>query len=141
MIDFNRAHKILGVNANANRDEIKSAYNQLSKTYHPDKYKGNDIKFANQQFSLINSAYKTMISPQYQNRNNNYQRGVFYNNRNIIRNQRVNSVGNCNLNRNRNNNPNGNVNVLCNGNVLMTGNFHPSKLTYEMLMNMRKNLK
>ena len=45
-------------------------------------------------------------------------------------------------NRNIENNPaNGGVNVLCNGNVLMTGNFHPSKLTYEMLMNMRKNLK
>lgn len=136
MIDFNRAHKILGIDANANKDEIKSAYNNLSKTYHPDKYKGNDINFANHQFSLINSAYKTMISPQYQNRNNNYQRGVFYNNRNMANNRKMVN------NRNMANNPsNGGVNVLCNGNVLMTGNFHPSKLTYEMLMNMRKNLK
>ena len=78
MIDFNRAHKILGIDANANRDQIKSAYNNLSKTYHPDKYKGNDINFANHQFSLINSAYKTMISPQYQNRNNNHRTTNMY---------------------------------------------------------------
>ena len=128
MIDHNKAPKILGVNPNASRIEIKRAYNNLSKTYHPDKYKGNDIKFASNQFSIINEAYNIMMSNNYQNRNKNYQRGIFYDNRNKLQPYARRQVD-------------GDVNVLCNGNVLMTGNFHPSKLSYEMLMNMRKNIK
>lgn len=46
---------ILGVNKNANQDEIKKAYRKLSMKFHPDKNNGDDTKFKE-----INEAYSTI---------------------------------------------------------------------------------
>jgi DnaJ-class molecular chaperone len=48
-------YDILGVNKNASQDEIKKAYRNLSKKYHPDRTGGDDSKFKE-----INEAYDTL---------------------------------------------------------------------------------
>ena len=45
-------YDVLGVNKNASQDEIKKAFRNLSKKYHPDKNGGDDSKFKE-----INEAY------------------------------------------------------------------------------------
>jgi DnaJ-class molecular chaperone with C-terminal Zn finger domain len=51
-------YKILGVNKNATSSEIKKAYRELAKKYHPDKNKGN-IE-AEEKFKEIQEAYDTL---------------------------------------------------------------------------------
>ena len=48
-------YDILGVNKNASQEDIKKAYRNLSKKYHPDKNGGDDTKFKE-----INQAYDTL---------------------------------------------------------------------------------
>lgn len=54
-------YSILEVSKEALDEEIKRAYHEKAKTYHPDVYKGaeGDLKF-----KLINEAYRTLINPQ-----------------------------------------------------------------------------
>lgn len=51
-------YKILGVNKNATSSEIKKAYRELAKKYHPDKNKGNPE--AEEKFKEIQEAYDTL---------------------------------------------------------------------------------
>ena len=51
-------YNILGVNENANGNEIKKAYRSMSFKYHPDKNNGNDDKF-----KTINEAYEVLSDP------------------------------------------------------------------------------
>jgi len=51
-------YKVLGVGENASQAEIKKAFRQLAKKYHPDKNKGN--KQAEQRFKEISEAYETL---------------------------------------------------------------------------------
>lgn len=51
-------YKILGVLQDANKDEIKKAFRNLAKKYHPDKNKDN--KDAIEMFQQINEAYETL---------------------------------------------------------------------------------
>jgi hypothetical protein len=52
-------HKILGLHKNAGPDDIKRAYRQLAKKYHPDINKAPD---AHDQFISITEAYEILIS-------------------------------------------------------------------------------
>ena len=49
-------HKILGLNHNASKDEIRRAYKRLIQKYHPDKYKSN-ISLALKNTTALNQAY------------------------------------------------------------------------------------
>lgn len=50
-------YKVLGISKNAKASEIKEAYRQMAKTYHPDR---NPEPEAHEQFLLINKAYKIL---------------------------------------------------------------------------------
>lgn len=55
-------YKILGVGRNANEKEIRNAYRQLSKKYHPDKNPGDES--AQHKFMEISNAYDILMDSE-----------------------------------------------------------------------------
>ena len=56
-------YKVLGVSPNASDDEIKAAYRQLAKKYHPDNYANNPLAdLAEEKMREINEAYDMIQS-------------------------------------------------------------------------------
>ena len=55
-------YKTLGVDKNANAQEIKKAYRKLALQYHPDRNPGN--KEAEEKFKQISSAYEVLSNPE-----------------------------------------------------------------------------
>ena len=51
-------YKVLGVSPNATDDEIKAAYRELAKKYHPDSNEGNAS--AAEHFKEVNEAYDVL---------------------------------------------------------------------------------
>lgn len=61
--DTEGAYKILGINADAMDEEVKLAYREMAKKYHPDKvsHLGEDVKkAAEEKFMKVNEAYETI---------------------------------------------------------------------------------
>ena len=59
------AYKILEVESTASQDEIKTAYRNMVKKYHPDKIRGQDpamIRGAEEKFREVQRAYETLIN-------------------------------------------------------------------------------
>lgn len=55
-------YEVLGVSQNASMDEIKSAYKELVKKYHPDKYQNNPLaSLAEEKMKDINEAYNYLM--------------------------------------------------------------------------------
>ncbi|KAK6864035.1 DnaJ domain-containing protein [Apiospora arundinis] len=54
-------YKLLGINKQATDKQIKSAYRQLSKKYHPDKNPNDDT--AHEKFVEVAEAYEALIDP------------------------------------------------------------------------------
>lgn len=56
-------YKVLGVSPAADDSEIKAAYRELAKKYHPDNYANNPLSdLANEKMSEINEAYDEIMN-------------------------------------------------------------------------------
>ena len=69
-------YQVLGVSPNATDDEIKSAYRELARKYHPDAYAGNPLSdLATEKMKEINEAYDTIMSQRRMGNHNQYAGG------------------------------------------------------------------
>lgn len=55
-------YEILGISPNATNDEVKKAYRDLSRKYHPDSYVGNPLSdLAEEKFKEVQEAYDQIM--------------------------------------------------------------------------------
>lgn len=55
-------YSVLGVSPNASDEEIKKAYRELARKYHPDSYQNNPLsELAQEKMKEINEAYDTIL--------------------------------------------------------------------------------
>ncbi|HOJ12845.1 MAG TPA: DnaJ domain-containing protein, partial [Clostridiales bacterium] len=55
-------YEVLGVKEGANDEEIKRAYRELVKKYHPDQYRDNPLaKLAEEKLREVNEAYEYLM--------------------------------------------------------------------------------
>lgn len=60
---MNDPYKVLGVSPGASEDEIKKAYRDLARKYHPDNYVNNPLAdLAQEKMKEINEAYDTLMN-------------------------------------------------------------------------------
>ncbi len=73
-------YEVLGIQPTATDDEVKAAYRELAKKYHPDNYSNNPLSdLAEEKMQEINEAYDAIIRMRRQGGsatgNNGYQEG------------------------------------------------------------------
>lgn len=72
-------YKVLEVSQNASNDEIKKAYRELSRKYHPDSYMNNPLAgLAEEKFKEIQEAYEQIMKERengYNSSNSSYSYG------------------------------------------------------------------
>lgn len=73
-------YEVLGVSQNASENEIKAAYRELVKKYHPDNYRNHPLAdLAEEKMQEINQAYAILTDPKmknsYQNNTSNSNYG------------------------------------------------------------------
>lgn len=60
-------YSVLGVNQNATDDEIKRAYRELARKYHPDNYQNNPLAdLAEEKMKEVNEAYDAIVKSRTQ---------------------------------------------------------------------------
>lgn len=65
-------YEVLGISENSSIDDIKRAYRELAKKYHPDQYENNPLReLAETKMREINEAYDYLVKSHNNGRNNN----------------------------------------------------------------------
>ena len=94
-------YEVLGVKEGTSKEEIKKAYRELAKKYHPDQYGNNPLKdLAEVKMRELNEAYDTLMkgngssnnnssSNNYSSSNNGSSSNNDYNNNNIYQSIRM----------------------------------------------------
>lgn len=80
-------YKVLGISSNATDDEVKSAYRELARKYHPDNYVNNPLAdLAQEKMQQVNDAYDSIMKQRksgssggssYQQQSGGYQNGGY----------------------------------------------------------------
>ena len=69
-------YEVLGVSPNASNDEIKKAYRELSRKYHPDSYVNNPLAdLAEEKFKEVQEAYDQIMKQRESGGSYSYQEG------------------------------------------------------------------
>ena len=56
-------YKVLGISPNATDEQVKIAYRELAKKYHPDNYANNPLSdLAEEKMQEINQAYDAIVA-------------------------------------------------------------------------------
>ena len=89
-------YEVLGVRDGASQEEIKQAYRELAKKYHPDKYADNPLRdLAEEKMREINEAYdyltknKGTSENSYGSTGNTGYNGTSNNNNDFVKTQRI----------------------------------------------------
>ena len=73
-------YQILGIDKNATDEQVKDAYRELARKYHPDNYTDNPLSdLASEKMKEINEAYDEIMSRRknkHKKSSNNYQSGA-----------------------------------------------------------------
>lgn len=90
-------YEILGVREGASKEEIKKAYRELAKKYHPDQYGANPLKdLAEEKMREINEAYEYLMRNAFDGYSgSSYSSSTNYTNTNDYRN--TSNYGNSNI--------------------------------------------
>ena len=75
MADKQDYYEALGISKGASADEIKKAYRQMAKKYHPDM--NPDNKEAEQKFKEVNEAYEVLSDPDKKAKYDQYGHAAF----------------------------------------------------------------
>ena len=70
-------YKVLGVDRSASDEEIKKAYRELARKYHPDRYSSNPdmAELASEKMKEVNTAYEEICSQRSKGTNSSYDYG------------------------------------------------------------------
>lgn len=72
-------YAVLGVGKDATDEQIKSAYRELARKYHPDNYADNPLSdLAGEKMKEINDAYDAIMNSRRTNKNSSYSNGGTY---------------------------------------------------------------
>ncbi|HEY8350890.1 MAG TPA: DnaJ domain-containing protein [Clostridia bacterium] len=72
-------YEVLGIREGASEEEIKKAYRELVKKYHPDQYRDNPLsKLAEEKLAEINEAYDYLMKNVSSGGNSQYSGGASY---------------------------------------------------------------
>ena len=78
---MNNPYEVLGISPSATDEEVKKAYRELSRKYHPDSYANNPLaELAEEKFKEVQQAYEQIMKQRQNGGTNNgsYNRGYGY---------------------------------------------------------------